>query len=128
MATASTAKNDLGLTEENGLAIKKAAFLAQAAAGVLVLAGAVGIVGGIVVLFLGAGFWNSAWIVIQGGITALMGLVLLAVSGDLGYMASVPTFSKVHLKNAGENLRYHFKLLLNLAVLLALVLALRLFW
>lgn len=126
MATAIDNKSALDLTEDNCAAIAKVETLARITAGLLIVLGLVGVVGGVAILFLGAGFLNALWCVVQGGLTLLMGLVMLAIAADLGYLARVPAFAKTHLKNSGLDLKFYFQLQLTLACVWGVVLVLRL--
>lgn len=126
MATATETKNDLGLTSANNQTVARLAWATQIASGVFLLLGAFGVFGGVVVLFQGGGFLNAAWIAIQSALSAVMGLVLLAVAADFSYLAKAPMFGKVHLKNAVADMHVYFKVFLTLAVLLAVVFSLKL--
>lgn len=126
MATATDTKSSLSLTPDNNEAIARVAFYARLTAGLLLALGSLGAGGGVVILFAGAGVFNALWCVVQGVVTLLMGLVMLAIAADLGYLASVPAYSKNHLKNGFENLQFYFKLQLTLACLWAAVLLVKL--
>jgi hypothetical protein len=126
MATATDTKHSLGLTAENTDAIARVAFLARLTTGLLLALGGLGVVGSVFVLIGGAGFFNALWCFVQGALTALMGLVMLAIAADLEFLGTVPAYSKNHLKNGVEDLRFYFKLQFALALIWAVVLVLKL--
>jgi len=125
MATATDSKTSLGLTPENNETIARVAFYARLTAGVLLALGSLGAGAGRDPVHRGRRT-QCAMVRHPGVITLLMGLVMLAIAADLGFLASVPAYSKNHLKNGLEDLQFYFKLQLILACLWTLVLLLKL--
>jgi len=123
MATAAAPKETLPLTPDQKQVLGNLAFAAQIVAGLLLVLGAIQLVGGPAAwLWLGAGFFSALLIFVQGALTAFLGLVLLAVSSDFKFLGQFPQYSGNHLRNAAKNLTVFYKVQLWLALLIALVL------
>ena len=127
MSTGAAPKEVLPLTPDQKPIVAKAASTSMMVAGVLLLFGLIQIVGGPLWWLWGSGtLLGSLLTLLQGVITALLGLVMLAVSTDFRFLGEYPKFAGNHLRNAANNLKVFYQMQLALALLLALVVVIRL--
>jgi hypothetical protein len=127
MSTAPAPKEMLPFTPEQKQVVSNVAQYAKMVGGVLLALGAIQVIGAPVgVWFLGAGVFSGVLLLLQGALTALLGLVMLACASDFHYLAEVPKYRGNHLRNAANNLKAFYQFQLGLALLLALVVVLRL--
>jgi hypothetical protein len=126
MSTAAAPKETLPLTPEQKQVAIGVASNAKIVAAVLLALGGIQVVGGpVAVLAFEAGVFSALLTMAQGALTAFLGLVMLACSSDLYYLAEVPKYSGNHLRNAANNLKVFHQVQFGLALLLALVVVLR---
>jgi hypothetical protein len=127
MSTAAAPKEVLPFTPEQKQVVAGVANNAKLAAAALLALGAIQVIGApVAVLALGAGVLGGVLTLLQGALTALLGLVMLACSSDFHYLAEVPRYRGNHLRNAARNLKAFYQFQLGLGVLLAVVVILRL--
>jgi hypothetical protein len=127
MSTAAAPKETLPFTPEQKQVVSSVAQYAKLVAGVLLGLGVLQLLGGpVAVVVFGAGIFSTLLTVLQGALTALLGLVMLACSSDFHYLAEVPKYRGNHLRNVAKNLKAFYQFQLGLALLLLLVVALRL--
>jgi hypothetical protein len=128
MSTGAAApKETLPLTPDQKQTVAKVASTAWLVAVLLLLLGLILIVAGpVATLWYGAGVWSALLSVIQGALTAFLGLVMLATASDFRYLGEYPKFGGNHLRNAVNNLKVFYQVQLALALLLALVMVIRL--
>jgi hypothetical protein len=128
MSTGAAPKETLPLNPDCKQVVGNLSMAFQILAGFLMLLGVGQLVGGpIAWIWLGAGFFTAVLNVLQGALTALLGLVLLAVSSDFNFLAKFPQYGGNHLRNAVKNLTAFYQFQQALAVLLGLVVLIRLF-
>jgi hypothetical protein len=78
-------------------------------------------------LVWGAGFFGGLATFLQGALTALLGLVMLAVSSDFTYLGQLPQYGGNHFRNVAKNLTAFYQFQLGLALIIGLVVVVRLF-
>jgi hypothetical protein len=126
MSTAAAPKETLPLTPEQKQVAIGVASNAKIVAAVLLALGGIQLVGGpVAVLVFEAGMFSALLTMVQGALTAFLGLVMLACSSDLHYLGEVPRYSGNHLRNAAKNLKVFHQVQIGLALLLALVVIVR---
>ena len=127
MSTGTAPKETLPFTPEQKQVAAKLASTALLVTGLLLVLGLLQIVGGPL-----AWWWGKVSLIagvltfVQGLITAFLGLVLLATSSDFRYLGEYPPYSGNHLRNAAKNLKAFYQVQIALALVLALLVALRL--
>jgi hypothetical protein len=127
MSSGATAKEMLPFTPDQKQVVGNLAFATQAVGGLLMLLGAAQVIGGPVAwLWLGGGFFGSLMTLVQGGLTALLGLVMLAVSSDFKLLGQFPQYGGNHLRNVAKNLTAFYQFQLALAVVIGLLVLVRL--
>jgi hypothetical protein len=128
MSTGAAAKEKLPFTPDQKQVVGNLALATQAVAGLLLLLGTIQVIGGPVAwLVLGAGFFGALVTLLQGALTALLGLVMLAVSSDFKYLGQFPQYGGNHFRNVAKNLTAFYQFQLGLALLIALVVVVQLF-
>jgi hypothetical protein len=90
---------------------------------VLVGLGLLGALTGVLTLFLVGAVGLLS--ILEGALTAFLGLVLLAASADLGYLASTRGYEAAHTANATSSLRTFFNTVCGLTTLMLLVAVIR---
>jgi len=127
MSSGAAPKEMLPFTPDQKQVVGNLAFATQMVAGLLLLLGAAHIVGGPVAwLWLGAGFFGALLTLVQGVLTAILGLVMLAVSSDFKLLGQFPQYGGNHLRNVAKNLTAFYQFQLALAVVIGLVVLFRL--
>jgi hypothetical protein len=127
MSTAPAPKEVLPFTPEQTQTVSGVASLARLVAVVLQLLGAVQIVGGPLAVFVfGGGVLSGILTLLQGALTALLGMVMLTCAGDFQFLAEVPKYRGNHFRNAAKDLTAFYQFQLGLGLLLAVVVILRL--
>jgi hypothetical protein len=117
----------LPLNAEQKQVVGRLGGAAQLVAVLFLAAGVIQVVGGPVSwLVLGGTFLNGLFMLIQGALTAFLGLAMLAVSSDFTYLGQFPQYSANHVRNAAKNLTVFHQAQVGLAVLIGLVALLRL--
>jgi hypothetical protein len=95
-------------------------------AAVLVIGlGLLGVAVGLILLFFVGSVGLGLLTLLEGALTAFLGLVLLAVSADLGYLAATRGYEDAHTANATDSLQAFFRTLAALATLIVLVAVVR---
>jgi hypothetical protein len=128
MSTGAVPKEKLPFTPDQKQVVGNLALATQAVAALLLLLGAIQVIGGPVAWwFGGAGFFGALVTLLEGALTALLGLVMLAVSSDFKYLGQFLQFGGNHFRNVAKNLTAFYQFQLGLAMLIALVVLVRLF-
>jgi hypothetical protein len=128
MSTGAVPKETLPLTADQKQVVANLASATFMVTGLLLLLGVIQLVGGIAAWFwLGAGFFAGLLMLVQGALTAFLGLVLLAVSSDFKFLDLYRQYSGNHFRNAAKNLTAFYNVQLALGLLIALVVLIRLF-
>jgi hypothetical protein len=127
MSTGAAPKETLPFTADQKQVVGNLASATLMVTGLLLLLGAIQLVGGLAAWFwLGAGFFAGLLLLVQGALTAILGLVLLAVSRDFKFLGLYPQYSGNHLRNAAKDLTAFFNVQLALALLIGIVVLARL--
>jgi len=127
MSTGATPKESLPLTPEQKQTVAGVASTMQIVAGLLLLLGLIQLVGGPVsLIWLGAGFFSAVLTLVQGALTLLLALVMLAASSDFRYLGEYPRFGGNHLRNAAKSLTMFYQVQVGVALVLALIVVVRL--
>jgi hypothetical protein len=127
MSTAAAPKETLPFSPEQQQVVSGVAQYAKLVAGALLGLGALQLIGGpVAVIVFGAGIFSGVLTMLQGALTVLLGLVMLACASDFTYLAEVPKYRGNHLRNLVKNLKAFYQFQLGLAVLIGLVVLLRL--
>jgi hypothetical protein len=134
MSTGTAPKETLPFTPEQKQVAAKVASTALRVTGLLLVLGLLQIVGGPLAWWLGksdaahpkVSLIAGILTLVQGLITAFLGLVLLATSSDFRYLGEYPPYSGNHLRNAAKNLKVFYQVQIALALVVALLVALRL--
>lgn len=71
--------------------------------------------------------WAGLWSVIEGLVTAILGLVLLAGAADTRFIVDTKGYDKPHLLNAFTSLSLFYKIQIGLALLIGAIVLLRIF-
>jgi hypothetical protein len=128
MSTSAAAKETLPLTPDHKEAVGQVASTTQIVAVLLLLWGVITAVSGPYSWWvLGAGFFVALLTLIQGVITILLGLVMLAVSSDFKFLCQFPQFSGNHFRNAAKDLTMFHQVQVGLAIVIVLVALVRSF-
>jgi hypothetical protein len=127
MSTGTAPKETLPFTPEQKQVVAKLASTALLVTGLLLVLGLLQIVGGPLAWWWGkVSLFAGILTLVQGLITAFLGLILLATSSDFRYLGEYPKYSGNHLRNAAKNLKVFYQVQIALALVLALLIALRL--
>jgi hypothetical protein len=127
MSTGAAPKEKLPFTADQKQVVGNLALATQMVAGLLLLLGVIQVIGGpFAWLVSGAGLFSSLAILLLGLLTAVMGLVMLAVSSDFKYLGQLPQYAGNHFRNLAKNLTAFYQFQLGLALLIALVVVARL--
>jgi hypothetical protein len=128
MSTGAAPKEKLPFTPDQKQVVGNLSLATQVVAGLLLLLGAIQLIGGpFAWLLMGAGFFGGLATLVQGALTALLGLVMLAVSSDFKFLGQLPQYGGNHFRNVAKNLTAFYQFQLGLALLIGLVVAVRLF-
>jgi hypothetical protein len=126
MSTGAGHKETLPFTPDQKQVVANVAVVTQFLAGALLLLGVIQLIGSpIAWLWLEARFISALLTLVQGALTAFLGLVMLAVSTDFKYLGQFPQFSGNHLRNVAKDLTVFHQAQLGLALLIALVVVIR---
>jgi hypothetical protein len=102
--------------------VSRLALLMKGVAAVLLLLAGINAAGGAATLIIGAPAGLLA--ILEGLVTALLGLIMLASSADVRFMAQTK-FASIHLGNAIQNLAFFYKVQFLLALALSAVAIIR---
>jgi hypothetical protein len=120
MASAAQTSAPLQLTEEQDRAAAGLASTMRLAAGALLLLAAVKVVAA-VLEFTSGSIFGGILSIAEGGLSALLGMVLMTGAGDLGFMVAYKKYDRDHLLNGVMSLRHFYQVQLGLGILLAVV-------
>jgi hypothetical protein len=127
MSTGAAPKQTLPLTSDQKQVVAKIASTALLVTGLLLVLGLVQIVAGPLGWWWGkVSVFAALLTLVQGLLTAFLGLAMLAVSSDFRYLGEYPQYSGNHLRNAARNLKVFYQVQIGVAVVLALIIVLRL--
>jgi hypothetical protein len=122
MSAGAAPKEQLPLTLDQKQTVTALGSAAQTVAVLLFVLAAVQIIGGALAWwFWGLALFSALLMVIQGLLTKLLGLVMLAVSSDFKYFSRFPQYGGNHLRNAAKNLTFFYKVMTGLAVVIGIV-------
>jgi hypothetical protein len=120
MASAAQTSAPLQLTEEQDRAAAGLASTMRLAAGALLLLGAVKVVSAVLEVTSGAVFGGILSLV-EGGLSALLGLILMTGAGDVALMVTAKKYDRDHLLNGVMSLRHFYQVQLGLGILIAVI-------
>jgi hypothetical protein len=122
-------KETLPFSSDQKQIVGNLGFAAQAVAVFLGALGVVQVIGGPVAwLWSGAGFFSALLMLVQGALTVLLAMVMLAVASDFKFLGQFPQYAGNHFRNAAKNLTMFYQVQLGLTVLIGLVVLIRIFF
>lgn len=71
--------------------------------------------------------WAGIWYIVEGLVTGLAGLVMLAAATDTRFIVDTTGYDKPHLLNAFTSLTFFYKVQIGLALFVGAIVLLRLF-
>ena len=74
-----------------------------------------------------AGFWTGLWYTIEGLVTALLGLIMIAGATDTGFIVDTTGYDKPHLLNAFTSLTVFYKVQIGIALFIGVITLFRIF-
>jgi hypothetical protein len=120
MSSAAQTSAPLQLTEEQDRAATGLASTMRLAAAALLLLGAVKVVSAVLQLTSGT-VLDAVLDLAEGGLSALLGAILMTGAGDVAFMVTAKKYDRDHLLNGVMSLRHFYQVQLGLGILLAVV-------
>jgi len=111
-------------TEEQNQTVAGLAAAMKLLATVLMGLAAVRIASGVIEIITSS--WAGIWYMLEGLVTGLLGLVMLAGSADTRFVVDTTGYDKPHLLNAFTSLIFFYKLQIGLALFVGIIVLLRL--
>ena len=121
MATGAAPKEFLPLTSDQKQVVGSLVSATKLVAVALVVLGVVYIVGGPYSAYQGGGVLSAILATVQGVLTVILGLVMLAVSSGFQLLGQVPQYAGNHFRNVAKDLTMFHKMQVGLAVVIALL-------